>query len=161
MTYACLPVVVGGQNCVSCPEVIAVPGVPQSIITDPQYGWNSSAYSAVQRTGDCYVQFNTPNVIGVVLGLGTERISNDPRDIPHGFYIYESSGQRLYRVVESGIPITTPGAHVFDTTTYRIERRSGVVRYFVNNTQIYTSAIPSPAPLRVIVCMYAAGDGVN
>lgn len=161
MTHACVPVIVNGQNCVQCPAVTGSPSSPEIISVDRQLGWNSSAYSVTARNGDCYVQFDAPNVLGVVTGLGVSRLSEDPRDIPYGFYIYENAGRRLYSVVEASVVKTAPLPHVANTTIYRIERRSGVVRYFVNNAQVYVSLTPILLPLRVITCMYASGDGVN
>lgn len=148
------------QACLDCPEVAAVPAVPAQTIVDRQLGWNSGARSGVSIIGDCYTQFTVPaHAVGVVCGLAPARNGTDPANVPHAFYVYQDAGRELWCVVEGGIPKTAPVARGDDL--FRIERRAGVVRYFVNNRRVYVSAAPARAPLMVVACLYAAFDGID
>ena len=157
---ACRTVVQNGQNCVQCDEVPYVAPVAAQTIVERIYGWNASAYSEQQVTGDCQTTFQVASSIGVVCGLAPERLSSDPRDVPHGFYCYEDSGRKLWAVSEAGVSKTTPVPWAPATDEFRIERRVGNVSYFVNNRRVYASTAPTRAPLRVVACMYASDDGV-
>ena len=157
----CTTTTINGQSCVVCAEQPYIAPVPAQTIIDPNIGWNSSAYSAAKISGDCYTQFMLPDCIGTVVGLAPERASNDPRDIPHGFYIYEAGGRRLWSVSEGGVEKTAPVVRVAGTDVFRIERRERTVSYFHNGKRIYVSDAPSIEPLVVVACMYSAGDGVN
>lgn len=150
------------KRCYDVPAVSAIASIPPVVHYDNQYGWNSSAISVAHRTGDVYTQFTLPaDVTGVVCGLATERKSNDPRDIPHAFYVYQQAGRQYWRVTENGVGVTDPVEAAPDTDLFRIERRADTVSYFFNRKRIYVSTKPSVLPLRVVACMYAAGDGVN
>lgn len=161
MTQVCTPVVVSGQSCVQCTEQPFIAAVPSQTITDPQHGWNSSAYSSQQIAGDCYTQFTVPQSVGVVCGFAPERLSSDPRDLPFGFYCYQEGGRYLWAVVEGFVQKTTPVAWAAGSDEFRVERRAGAVSYFVNGRYVYASLNPMQTPLRVVACMYAATDGVN
>lgn len=148
--------------CYDIPAVPAVPAVPSQTIVDEMFGWNASAHSAIQRTGDCYTQFTVPDgVVGVVCGLAPEHLSSDPRDVPHAFYVYQEAGRSFWRVMESGVSVTDPLETLPDSDLFRIERRGGTVSYFFNGKRLHVSAVSSLSPLRVVACLYAAGDGVN
>lgn len=149
-----------GQRCVSCPEVPYVAPVAAQTIVERIYGWNASAYSAQQLAGDCQTTFQVASSIGVVCGLAPERLSSDPRDVPHGFYCYEDSGRKLWAVSEAGATKTAPATWVPTTDEFRIERRNGSVSYFVNGRRVYASTVQAREPLRVVACMYASDDGV-
>lgn len=149
-----------GQRCVSCPEVPAITAVPAQTIVETIYGWNGSAHSVAQLGSDVFTEFTAAASVGVVCGLAPEHVSSDPRDVPYGFYCYQDSGRFLWAVAESGQPVTTPAAWVPDVDVFRIERRGGTVSYFVNSRRGHVSAVGSLAPLRVVCCMYASGDGV-
>lgn len=160
MTHACVPVVVNGQNCVQCPAVTAVVGSPARTVTTNVLGWDASARSVDTYAGDLYTQFSAPNVQGVVTGFGSVRRGSDPRDIPYGIYLYQSSGRSLFAVMESGVLKTTPiGRSVSDT--YRIERIGTKILYYRNGRFVYQSATQSTGALMVITCMYASSDGVD
>lgn len=148
------------EACYACPAVAAQPAVEPQTVVDPQYGWNSSAYSRTAHAGDCYVEYTAPFATGVVCGLAPERRSNHPRDIPHGFYCYKDGGRNMWAVIEAGVTKTTPAVRAAEIDVFRIERRRGGVRYFLNGAQVYASETPATTSLVVVACMYAAGDGV-
>jgi hypothetical protein len=149
------------SQCIDCPEIPAVVAVPERTITDPRYGWNASARSRVQLAGDCYTQFEVPaHAMGVVCGFAGEHRGPDPRDVSHGFYVYQDAGRELWRVVEAGLPVTAPIART-PGELFRLERRPSGVSYFVNNRRVYASAAPAAPALLVVACLFAASDGVN
>lgn len=162
MTQVCYPVVVGGQNCIQCPEVLAVTAVPGRTITDRNLGWNASAYSVSDIAGDVYTEFSVPaNVTGVFCGFADRRVDDNPANIPFAFYVYQSGGQQLWSIYELGVQQTSPVVRVPATDLFRIERRSGAITYFFNNRRYYASAGTILSDLVVLTCMYAAGDGVD
>lgn len=157
---ACYPVVVGGDNCIQCDEVIAVEGVPEQTIITILYGWTASAISGDRLAGNVYTQFDVPASVGVVVGLEIDILGQNPDFIRHGFYIYETDGNHWRAVIESGVTKTTPVVWAA-SDLFRIERRDGVVRYFVNGRQEYESLVPLTSDVIVVACLYASGDGVN
>jgi hypothetical protein len=162
MTQVCQRVERATEVCVICPEVPYIAPVAAVTLTDPNYGWNASAYSAQRRVGDIYTEFTLPDVLGTVVGLAPERRSHAPRDVPHGLYAYRQGGARWWVVVEAGVPVTTPvlrNAALDDV--FRIERRAGVVRYFHDGRQVHASSVPSIGSAVVVACLYAADDGVD
>ena len=150
------------SQCIDCPEIPAVEAVPAQTLTDARLGWNASARSAIERSGDCYTQFSVPaHVAGVVCGLTPAHVSSDPRDVSHAVYVYQDGGRELWRITEAGVPVTAPVLRAPDTDEFRIERRCHTVRYFHNSAQVHVSAVPLAGPVRVVACLYSAGDGVN
>lgn len=163
MTQACVPVIVGGQNCVSCPEVIAVAGVPEQIINDPRVGWNTSAYSRALLPGPCYTQFSMPaGIYGCAVGVTTARTSNDPRRLPHAIFVLQEAGVQWWTVYEMGVEKIPRERRFPETDLFRIERRGTQITYLHNGRRVYESTQPAaPEGLCVVACMYAAPDGVN
>lgn len=148
--------------CIVCPELPAITAVVGSTTVDRRLGWNAEARSVASHAGDCFTQFTIPaNVVGVICGFGEDTPEADPRDILHGFYIYQEAGKQLWRVVESADPKTAPVVRVPATDLFRIEKRAGVVRYFFNNRVLYTSLVRSDNEVVVVASLYAAGDGVD
>jgi hypothetical protein len=160
MTDACYPVVVGGQDCVQCDAITAVVGVPEQTIYTTLYGWTASAISQKRLAGDVYTEFTIPQSVGVVVGLETGRLNESPAAITHGFYCYEDTGNYYWAITESGVLKTTPAVRN-TTDLMRIERRRGIVRYFLNGHQVYESLVPMAVDVIVVCCMYASGDGVD
>ena len=158
---ACYPVVINGENCVTCPAITAVAAVPTQVVYSPRIGWDASAYSAVRRSGPVYTEFQLSACVGTVVGLANARASNDPRSVPHGFYCYQNSGREFWSVAENGVEKTTPVVRVPGTDLFRIERRGELVTYFHNNTRVYVSTLPSIGQVVVVACLYASGDGVG
>lgn len=161
MTVACQYQTINGQSCVVCPEQPYIAPTPEQRIIDPRYGWNASAYSVERREGDCYTQFSMPPCMAAAVGFAASRLSSDPRDIPHAFYIYRNAGAEYWVVLEAGVPITAPVLRVPETDEFRIERRGSTVTYFHNGKTKHVSAVPTAVPLVVVGCMYAAEDGVD
>ena len=151
-----------GSYCVVCPEIPAAPAVPEQTIIDPRLGWNASAHSVEALSGDCYTQFTIPaGVVGVVCGFAPTHVDSRPVNVPFGLYAYSSAGRSYWRVFERGVAKTAPVVRAPETDLFRIERRGQKVRYFFNNHQYYVSADNYAGALRVVACMYRAGDGVN
>lgn len=159
MANTCTPQVINGQSCVVCTGQPYVAPVPARTETDPQLGWNASAYSRARHAGDCFTQFYVPDCVGMVLGLASERSSHSPSGVAHGFYVFRSAGKTYYQVQEAGQAKTARAAHVPAVTKYRIERRGTAVWYFVDDKRVHVSSTPSRGSVVVVACMYSAGDG--
>lgn len=153
---------VQSATCVDCPEIPAVAAVPAQTIVDPQPGWNASARSVLSISGDAYTQFTVPaGVVGVVCGLSNAHRNSSPGTVTHGFFVYQEGGKQYWRVIESGVYQTAAVLRAPATDVFRVERRSGVVRYFFNGRVYYTSATPLQGDAIVVACMYSAEDGVD
>lgn len=158
----CQPVIIDGQSCVQCPEVLPRPAVPAQLLVTPNFGWNASAVSRRRYSGDVFTQFTAPACTGVVIGLVPERRSHAPRDVSHGFYLYQSGGVDWWSVVEYGQPLGMPTRRTTFADVFRIERVRERVLYYVNGRMVRRSERPlPPGSLQVICLLYAAGDRVN
>jgi hypothetical protein len=157
---ACTMVFEPTRMCVSCPELPFIQAVPARTVVDPRLGWNSSARSAVELDGDCYVSFSAPQVVGLVIGFATQYQPTDPVSIRHGFYMLQRSGRDVYHIIERGIVQTVSADRDVDIDRYRVERVGEQVQYKVNGTVVHSSTVPSRGQIMVVACMYAASDGV-
>lgn len=149
-------------SCVTYFAVEPVPYQPARVDLDPLLGWNAGARSIDRRAAPCYVEFDMPAVVGVVVGLAPEFLSVMPEDVPCGFFFERSAGGLpFYSVVEFGVQKTVPAQHAEDAL-FRIERRAGgAVHYLVGGSEVYESESTLSGALVVVALMYAAGDGVG
>ena len=131
----------------------AVDGV---IATDYALGWNAGARSITSLEGDGEMGFKVPtNVSGVVAGMNNADEDASYPGIEHAWY----SSHGIARVMESGVVVFYHGAHD-ETDVLSIHRSSGVVRYYVGPTLVYTSATPSIGTVFLDTSMYSGGDSV-
>ena len=146
--------------CIVCPAIPAVAEVPAQVITRPNWGWNASAYSAESQAGDCYTQFTLPWCMGLVIGFTINPGSLDIRSLSHAFYVHQSAGRNVYRVMEQGSGRTADARRTRDTV-FRIERKDFWVSYLVDGLLVHRSRLRQRGVIRVGACLYAHGDGVD
>lgn len=147
--------------CYDCPALPEIQAVPERTLVDPRLGWNSGATSVDVFAGDCVTEFAIPeHAAGVVCGLASTFKSTNPKDVDHGFFVFQEAGRELWCIVERGVKVSAPVVRVPDTDLFRIERRGTTVRYFFNSRQVQVSALPAPGERRVVACLYSANDGV-
>ena len=132
------------------------PRPPSTILLDYNLGWNATARSIAFCKGDLEARFKAPvGLVGVVVGLNDADTDATYLDIDHGFYVRSSTAQ----VVERGAFVGNVRAHVL-TNIYRITRSNGLVRYYINNTLIHTSELPSIGDAHLKAALYSGGDYV-
>lgn len=150
------------SRCFVCPEIDPVPALPTTRVTTPNLGWNAGANSVTVLDGDVHALFGVPeSENGVMVGL---RPGSDARPpvapvfISHGLYFFNTRGAFVIPI-EVGAQQGTPVAYVA-SDIFEIRRVAGVVRYYQNDTLLRQSTLPSKGAVRVMTCLYAAGDNV-
>lgn len=146
-----------GYTQVCYPALAGTPAIPPLTTYDAQTGWNSGGLSIGGFAANGYAQFR-PSVatIGCVVGINTGPDTERPSDCSHAFYVNRDGvsvferGQQVY---------TVPGAEPGDLL--RIDRREGVVNYFVNDAPVYQSLSLSSGYARIDASLYVAGDYVD
>lgn len=139
------------------PPIPPTPPTPAQQIVNMNIGWSGSARSVSVVNGDIRATFQLrTDLSGVVIGLNYRHVTSSYTDIRYGFY----SSHGLLRIFESGVevapaPVLQPG------DTLKIERRSGVVTYMKNDTELYVSRMQSTVPMFLDASLYMAGDQVN
>ena len=126
-----------------------------------QPAWDADARSIATLPRDGEVTFCTNDCVGVVCGLSSNNATAGYELMTHGLLI---RGDRpSATVLESGGGVSPLAAYPWrypNTTVYRITRLQGVVRYYVDQTLIYTSTVPSLGPVFVDCSLYAYGDAI-
>lgn len=123
-------------------------------------GWNAGARSIVMELGDCTTTFKpSPDCVGVVVGLSTSDNGPMITDIQHGFYFRRDSVGQVFTVIERGTSKTVPATYSIDDQ-FHVNRLSGVVTYWKNDTVVYTSDTPSIGPVFLDASLYSTGDRV-
>lgn len=129
-------------------------------VTDPNLGWNAGARSRNVCFDDCQATFKVPVAItGVVVGLTTQDLGQDFREIPHALFFTQVLGAATTYVYELGVQKASCGTYVA-TDLFAIRRVGTVVTYVKNGTLLYTSATPLTGPVFMDTSLYAAGDEV-
>jgi hypothetical protein len=139
------------------PAVAGKPAIPPLTSYDAQTGWNSGGLSIGGFAGDGYAQFAvSPDAIGVIVGINVGPDTESPADCSHAFYTNRDN----VSVFERGqVKYVVPGATAGQTL--RVDRRAGVIAYFVDDEQVYQSLTPSDGFARIDASLYVAGDYVE
>lgn len=120
-------------------------------------GWNSGARSNAFFTTDGYVQFTVlAGVSGVIAGLNDIDADAGYSNINHAFYLTHG----IARILENGVEKAYLGAYA-SGATFRIDRKFGVVTYYIDNVLKYTSATPSAGTVFLDASLYAGGDTID
>lgn len=142
------------------PYIAPTPGVPMTpgqTTTDYNLGWNSGARSIGSFTGQGFVQFlATGSLVGAVVGLNDSDIGAGYNDIDFAFYLTHG----VARIFELGVEKLYVGP-VANGAVFRIERRYGVVQYFIGGALMYTSLVPSTGALFLDASLYSGGDTID
>ena len=147
-----------GYRLVCYPAVKGKPGTPPSSTYSAQTGWNGGGISIGGFNGDGYAEFVIgPGSIGVVVGISTGPDTNSPSGCSHAFF----GANGALSIIERGASVfSVPGGYS-SGPVLRLVRTAGVVSYFVNGAQVYSSASPSVGYARIDASLYVAGDYVD
>lgn len=149
-------------HCIDCPDIAAVPGVPEHIERSPVAAWDAGANSIDVLDGDVRVVFDTgAQTGGIVLGLKASRERPwAPELIEHGLFLRSQAGHAFVSVVELGVQKGSTVPREADDE-FEIRRIAGRVTYLRNGSVLYRSDTPSNGPVMVTTAAYLSGDTVN
>ena len=120
--------------------------------------WDGGAASWNRVNAEGYFQFNAlENNKTRMIGLSTSNTSSDQNTIRYAFLLENSA---TYRIYELGVYKGVFGTYATGDT-FRISVSSGVVRYMVNSTAVYNSALVPTLPLIADVSLYETGSTVH
>ena len=145
---------------------VAVPGYSATIthppVTkttfNPNLGWDASAVSINQFSGNGQVRFSVPaTVSGVTAGLNELSSNVGVNYTELQYAIYFSKGN--YRVIELGQFKTTALAFT-STDVATITRLNGTVYYAINGVIVYQSLSPSTGAMLLDTSLYHGGDSL-
>lgn len=155
--------------CTTTPVLVSYPGLPAvaptpgvapiaaQVIADYNFGWNSGGRSIGNFNVDGHVEFTASTAsLGVIAGLNETDPDAGYRNINYGFQL----SRGIARIIEDGIEKLYVGAFTA-ASVFRISRRDGVVKYYVDDVLTYTSLIESDGDLFMDVSLYAGGDYVD
>jgi hypothetical protein len=135
------------------PSAAVAPSAAQFLI-DHQVGWTGGARAIRNLPSSGRVEFKAPlQTTGAVAGLNDIDADAGYQNIEHAWYV--SNG--VAKVVESGFIRFNHGAFAAGDL-FAVERISGVVRYKVNGTVVYTSLVPSAGPVIFDASLYVGKD---
>jgi len=129
---------------------------PANIATEFNFGWSAGARSLEMLHGDGYASFSiNAATVGAVVGLDSGTLEFSLAGAEHALYFRRG----LVSVIESGVALTA--AREFTTAdVFRIKRTGLLIRYFQNDTLIYTSSAPSYGAQYLEASLYSGGDAV-
>jgi alpha-tubulin suppressor-like RCC1 family protein len=118
-------------------------------------GWNAGAISTKAiESGNGYLEFTaTETNTTRAAGLVNNRTGQSYTDIAFGVEVHDNSS---VEIIESGTSRGTFGTYL-SGDRFRVEIVSGVVRYYQNGVQLYTSTVTPSYPLRADGTLYTAG----
>ena len=122
-------------------------------------GWNAGAISTKTiESGDGYLEFTaTETNTTRAAGLANAKTGQTTADIAFGFELHSDGS---LEIIESGTSRGTFGVYL-GGDRLRVEALGGVVRYYRDGLQIYTSTIPPVYPLRADAVLYTSGSTVT
>lgn len=138
------------------PGTPPIPATPATVVTQFNLGWAGGARSVESLTGDGTAQFSvSASSVGAVVGLDSGELEFSRTGAEHALYFRHG----LVSVIEGGVEKTTIASFV-TTDVFRIRRVGSGVRYFQNDTLLYTSRTPSYGAQYLEASMYSGGDEV-
>ncbi|WP_242876072.1 hypothetical protein [Stenotrophomonas maltophilia] len=155
----------GPITCTSYPEQKARPAsprVPGRFEYASVFAWDAGARSDAELDGDLVMKLTMSRVVGVVVGLCTDRDRlEDPAAILHGLYFHQSAGGLMQVcAIESGARVSEVRAYSAEDV-WQVRRVGGVVEYVCNGDRFYRSLHLSEGPLLVGCAMFATGDVIE
>lgn len=166
---AYLPITVVGlpsddptQECYQVPAVPGQPEIPARTDIIPTFAWDSGANSVDTVVGDASLRFTMRKVVGVVLGLTTDRDAVlDYARMTHAFFFNQTpAGAMRAQVMEAGVLKGQKIAYT-NTTNFEIRRVGEIVTYRIDGELFYASRMPSSGELTAGVALYGTGDQVD
>lgn len=150
----------GQPVCHEVPAQEFVPGTLPHYVTTPVFAWNAGANSITIVEEDAQLTFTMGlEIVGAVLGLApaTETLdSTDRNRITHGFF-FNLDGVQIFEAGE----LRGQRFQYTDTTVFKVTRAGGTVAYYVDDTRLLISRVPSTGALVAATSLYATGDKVD
>jgi hypothetical protein len=105
--------------------------------------WDAGARTISGFIGDGSLSFTVLRHVGVICGLSSVSENQSYTEIEYGFYI---SQPMHYRIIELGV-LKTSSAFYTPGATFKIERLSDAISYYIDNVLVYESLVTSTGPL--------------
>lgn len=139
------------------PAVKAVAGTPSKIDTLDNFAWNAGARSIdpVPENGFFRAQLSLLPV-GVQVGLCRRGFSSTYSEMSHSLV----ARRDLFSIVEGGSQVFGPAA-LPASAVVEVRRNGGVASYWVDDVEVYQSAIPSLGEAYGGALLYSAIDYVD
>ena len=120
------------------------------------WGWDAGAVSMqTLSSGDGYAEYAIPSLTqNVMFGLSNGNTDENFTDIDFAIYTYANNGN-LY-VYENGVGYGPFGSYAAGDVL-RVSVESGVVKYYQNESLLYTSLVSPTYPLLVDTSLYSEG----
>lgn len=141
------------------PEQKAQPSVtyrPRTVVQEFGLGWNAGARSIAELAGNGSATFKVPSATGAVVGFNDVDEDEGYLNIEHGIYFR----RQTFQPIELG-ELVGAFATFVDTDTFKIERIGSRVRYFKNDSLVYTSLAPSTGTVFLDASLYSGGDTID
>lgn len=144
-----------GQSCTTCTNVYKDTAVLKK---QNSVGWTAGANSIAEHDGWIHTVYQIKEgSSGACVGFRSDRKQpQNPAFIEHGFMFMLTGSVYSIVVIESGLQ--SGGWTVMVSDTFEIRRIDTRVFYFLNNTVIYTSLVPSFGTKLVTGALYVTGD---
>jgi hypothetical protein len=128
-------------------------------------GWGNGGASSTRglsAAGDGYAEFSVPWDPGFAMfGLSNGDADQDYPDIDYAFYVFPQTNQPgKVMVFENGTFRSELGAYQ-NGDRLRIAAENGIVKYYWNGLNVYTSAKTPTFPLRIDTALYSTGAIVD
>lgn len=160
----------GCPACITTPGSPAIPGNPGSVTYLLDMAWDAGANSIQEISGDLFLQFTVPEIIGGVIGFRTGRdlVANIPSYL-HAFFFQADGPVQLFSIYEAGVQVVSPTARSLITVdedgnpcdAFEIQRNGSSIVYIYNGVVYYHSAALSLAPFITSSCLYGSGDKIG
>lgn len=138
------------------PPTPGTPGTPAEIATNYQLGWNSSADSIDNITGDGEYKFSIDaNTIGIFTGLSGVAVGEHYQRLEFGLYFTD----RQVEVWESGVHVAS-SASFTTSDVFTIRRLGPEIAYFQGSMLLYRSTAQSSGTLFAYADLYSGGDQI-
>lgn len=129
---------------------------PRTVVEEFGLGWNAGARSIAELAGNGAATFQVPAAVGAVVGFNDVDEDAGYLNIEHGIYFR----RQIFQVIERGVPKGTEATFT-GTDTFKIERIGPRVRYFKNDSVVYTSLSPSTGTVFLDASLYSGGDTID
>jgi hypothetical protein len=129
--------------------------------------WDSSAYSVETYTNPITLTFQTTINDNLMIGGFSYNPTGNTEtyvNMSYGIFNYyiESPGNTV-EIIENGTSVAIVGlsSYISSSDIWKVDYNGTNVRYYRNNTLLYTSSNPVTQPLHVFFSLYTPGNGVD
>ena len=138
-----------------------------SAIKTSEGEWDSSAYSVEAYTNPITLTFQTTTNDNIVIGGFSYNPTGNTEtyiNMSYGIFNYniDSPGNTV-EIIENGSSVAIVGlsSYISSSDIWKVDYNGTNVRYYRNNTLLYTSSNPVTQPLHVFFALYTPTEGVD